>query len=208
MSNCITAALIAVVMLCFVSCGGKVESNDALVNKRDSVPALHVWDVSTIVSDSGITRFKLVTPEWIVYDRAEKPFWHFPKGVHFERFNENLEVFAYVDADSAIYYTETDFWELIGNVEFKNMDGEQFETELLYIDQKRDRIYTDRNITITQSDKIINGVGFESNRRLTQYTVLNPTGIIPFDDDNSPSDSASSGSAPNDPLKEAKIESN
>lgn len=180
---CITAALSAVVMLCVTSCRGKVVSNDSLVQVRDSVPGMHAWDVSTVVSDSGVTRFRINTPEWVVYDKAKEPFWHFPDGLHFERFDENLDVFAKVDADSALFYTEKDFWELIGNVHAMNLDGEHFETDILYVDQKADRIYTDHKMKITQADKIINGVGFESNQRLSRYTILNPTGIIPIDEE-------------------------
>ena len=124
-----------------------------------------------------------------MYDKAKEPFWHFPDGLHFERFDENLDVFAKVDADSALFYTEKDFWELIGNVHAMNLDGEHFETDILYVDQKADRIYTDHKMKITQADKIINGVGFESNQRLSRYTILNPTGIIPIDEEPEQQDS-------------------
>lgn len=169
-------------MLCFVSCTGGVKSNDKLDQDRLSVPSLHVWDVSTVISDSGITRYKINSPEWLVRDKDVRPNWLFPQGIHFEKFDENLEVMAEVDADSAIYYTKEESWVLVRNVKAVNTDGEKFETEILYLDQQRDRIYTNDKITVTQADKIINGVGFESNQRLTKYTILNPTGIIPLDD--------------------------
>lgn len=171
----------AIILLCLASCGRKVKSNQALVAVRDSVPSLHVWDVSTVVSDSGITRYRIESPEWVVWDKASEPNWLFPQGIHFEKFDENLDVFAKVDADSAIYYNKKDSWVLVGNVKAMNLDGETFETELLYIKQKENRIHTSKNIKVTQSDKIINGVGFESNTRLSKYTILNPTGIIPID---------------------------
>lgn len=176
-------------MLCFVQCAGKVKTNKALTSTRLEIPALHVWDVSTVISDSGITRYRLETPEWLVYDKGADPNWLFPQGIHFEKFDENLDVYAQVDADSAIYYTDPDQWVLVGNVKAVNLDGEQFETDILYIDQKRDRIHTNNQIKVTQSDKIINGVGFESNQRLSKYTILNPTGIIPIDDEDEPVDS-------------------
>lgn len=172
-------------MLCFVQCGGSVRSNKEISANRIESPSLHVWDVSTLISDSGITRYRLKTPEWLVYDKVSEPNWFFPQGIHFEKFDETLEVFAQVDADSAIYYTKLEQWTLIRNVKAINLDGEQFETELLYIDQQRDRIHTDENIKVTQSDKIIYGVGFESNQRLSKYTILNPTGIIPFEESDS-----------------------
>lgn len=179
----ITAALCVVVMLCFVQCAGKVSSNKSLTANRTESPSLHVWDVSTVISDSGITRYRITTPEWLVYDKVKDPNWFFPQGIHFDKFDENLNVFAVVDADSAIYYTDPDQWVFIRNVRAVNLSGEKFETDLLYVDQKVDRIHTDDKIKVTQSDKIIFGVGFESNMRLSKYMILNPTGIIPIDDD-------------------------
>jgi len=190
--SCITTAFIAVVMLCFVSCAGKVRSNKTLDADRMEIPSLHVWDVSTVISDSGITRYRINSPEWVVYDKVEKPNWFFPQGLHFEKFDENLDAFAEVDADSAIYYTNTDQWILMKNVKAMNLDGEHFETELLFVDTQDDRIYTNEKIKVTQSDKIIYGVGFESNQRLSKYTILNPSGVIPIDDDSQTTSSDSS----------------
>ena len=34
-----------------------------------------------------------------------------------------------------------------------------------------------------EEDKIITGIGMESNQRLTKYRVLKPQGIIPLDED-------------------------
>ncbi len=169
-------------MLSFFSCG-KISRNKTLDVQREGMPGLHAWDVSTVISDSGITRYRMESPEWLVYDKVQEPYWFFPDGVHFEKFDENLEVFAEVDADSAIYFTKTEKWTLMRNVKAMNLEGEHFETELLYIDQQADRIYTNEKIKVTQADKIINGIGFESNQRLSKYTILNPTGIIPIEEE-------------------------
>lgn len=179
----ITVAFSAIVILVLQSCSSSVENTATLETERDSAAVMKSYNVTTLVSDSGITRFRVVTPEWLVYDKKAKPTWEFPQGLHLEQFDENLEVHSEVDANKAIYYTELEEWVLSDSVYAINIDGERFESEVLYVHQKEDRIFTDKFVKITQEDKIITGLGMESNQRLTKYTVLKPQGIIPLDEE-------------------------
>ncbi len=36
--------------------------------------------VTTLVSDSGVTRYRINTEEWLVFDRKNPPYWAFEKG--------------------------------------------------------------------------------------------------------------------------------
>ena len=178
----ITVALGAIVILVLQSCSS-VENTASLETERDSVAVMKSYNVTTLVSDSGITRFRVNTPEWLVYDKKAKPTWEFPQGIHLEQFDQDLQVHSEVDAKKAIYYTELEEWILSDSVSAVNVEGERFETSILYVHQKEDRIFTDQYVKITQEDKVITGLGMESNQRLTKYTVLKPQGIIPLDED-------------------------
>ena len=173
----------AIVILVLQSCSSSVENSATLGVVRDSAAVMKTYNVTTLVSDSGITRFRVNTPEWLVYDKKAKPTWEFPQGIHLEQFDENFEIHSEVDAKKAIYYTELEEWVLSDSVYAVNNKGEKFESEILYVHQKKDRIFTDKFVKITQEDKIITGIGMESNQRLTRYTVLKPQGIIPLDED-------------------------
>ena len=179
----ITVAISAIVILVLQSCSSSVENTATLEVERDSAAVMKSYNVTTLVSDSGITRFRVVTPEWLVYDKKTKPTWEFPQGLHLEQFDLELDVHSEVDAKKAIYYTELEEWVLSDSVYAINVDGEKFESEVLYVHQKEDRIFTDKFVKITQEDKIITGIGMESNQRLTKYTVLKPQGIIPLDEE-------------------------
>lgn len=179
----ITVALQAIVILVLQSCSPSVENTATLGMERDSAAVMKTYNVTTLVSDSGITRFRVATPEWLVFDKKAKPTWEFPQGLHLEQFDENLEIHSEVDAKKAIYYTELEQWILSDSVYAVNVEGERFESEVLYVHQKEDRIFTDKFVKITQEDKIITGIGMESNQRLTKYRVLKPQGIIPLDED-------------------------
>jgi LPS export ABC transporter protein LptC len=179
----ITVAMMAIVILVLQSCSSSVKNTATLDVVRDSAAVMKTYNVTTLVSDSGITRFRVNTPEWLVFDKKAKPTWEFPNGIHLEQFDENLEVHSEVSAKKAIYYTELEQWILSDSVYAINVEGEKFESEILYVHQKEDRIFTDKFVKITQEDKIITGIGMESNQRLTKYKVLKPQGIIPLDED-------------------------
>jgi LPS export ABC transporter protein LptC len=179
----ITVAFMAIVILVLQSCSSSVENTATLGVVRDSAAVMKTYNVTTLVSDSGITRFRVNTPEWLVFDKKANPTWEFPQGIHLEQFDVNLEVHSEVDAKKAIYYTELEQWILSDSVSAVNVDGERFESEILYVHQKEDRIFTDKFVKITQEDKIIAGIGMESNQRLTKYKVLKPQGIIPLDEE-------------------------
>lgn len=177
-----TTVFLAVVVLFLPYCSKPEPEKIEAVDNRAVFPRMHAMEVSTVISDSGITRYRINTPQWDVYDKASQPYWEFPYGIHFERFNENLKVDANITANYAKFLEHEQMWELRGNVEATNIRGELFETELMYWDQRKERIYSDSLITVTQENHIISGVGFDSNQQLTEYEVKNIQAIIPVKD--------------------------
>lgn len=152
---------------------------DAIVDRK-AIPVLEANDVNTIISDSGIIRYRIKAPTWQVYDKADTPYWEFPDGIYLEKFNVNLEADATVEADYAHYDEPAQKWTLRGNVKALNLEGEQFETPLLFWEQKSESIYSDSSIVITRENSVIKGVGFRSNQEMTQYTILRPIGVFPI----------------------------
>jgi len=188
----IATAISAVVMLFLsVSCsGGKEPVTDAITN-RDSVPVMVTRDVSTYISDSGVVRYKIITDEWRVYDRLDPSMWTFEQGIYLEKFNNDLSIEAVIIADTAYYYDKQELWELRGNVHIENEQDEEFDTQLLFWDQKTKRVYSDLYIRIRQQKRIITGIGFTSNQDFTRYTIKNTQGIFPIKEETAPTDSIS-----------------
>ena len=152
---------------------------DAITN-RDSVPIMVTRDVSTYVSDSGVVRYKIITEEWKVFDRLDPSRWTFEKGIYLEKFDNKLAIEAVITADTAYYYDKKELWELRGNVHIENEQDEQFDTQLLFWDQKAKRVYSDQYIRIRQQKRVITGTGFTSNQELTNYTIKQTQGIFPI----------------------------
>lgn len=148
----------------------------------NSTYTMKATDVVSLISDSGVTRYRLNAKDWLVYGKAEDPYWFFPSGIYVEKFDSLFNTDASIQADTAYYYDKRGLWELSGNVEIESLQGERFETSHLFWDQKRELIYSDRYIRIEQEDKVVTGIGFESNQNMTQYKIFNSQGIFPVED--------------------------
>lgn len=175
--------LLILVCITWVGCQKRgVKLRTAAVTDRAAMAVIEAEDVMTTISDSGITRYRIKAPKWLVYDRADTPYWEFPAGIYLEKFNMQLEADASVEADYAFYNETAQRWMLRGNVKAVNLEGEQFETPLMYWDQKAESVYSDSSIVITRETSVIEGVGFRSNQQMTEYTIMNPTGVFPLDE--------------------------
>lgn len=147
----------------------------------ETTPSMNTDSVITLISDSGITRYKLETDNWQVFDKAKDPYWYFPEGIYLERFDSLFQVEATILADSAWNYTDKRLWRLKGNVDIRNMEGEMFLSDELFWDQKEEKVYSDKYIEIKQGETELKGYGFESNQEMTEYRIFRPhDGRIPF----------------------------
>ena len=177
----IYCALCIVHCALFFSCQTKHEMTESVTDIKNT-PQVYADSITTIVSDSGIIRYRIIAPEWYVYEKADTPYWDFPNGLRFERFDENYKVDAEIECDRAVYYSKLELWKLNDNVEATNLNKEEFYTNELYWDQKEERVYSDSAITIIQKERKILGVGFESNQTFSRYSIRQPKGTIPIEE--------------------------
>lgn len=185
----IATVILAVVMLFLsASCSKGKEPVSAAITNRDSVPVMVTRDVATYISDSGVVRYKIIADEWQVFDRLDPSMWTFEQGVYLEKFNNDLSIEATIVADTAYYYDKEELWELRGNVHIENEQDEQFDTQLLFWNQKTKRVYSDLFIRIRQQKRIITGTGFTSNQDFTRYTIKHTQGIFPVKEESATAD--------------------
>jgi len=162
-------------------CGGKETTAVADNVDAENFATMTSTQVSTLISDSGITRYRIDTPLWLVFDQASEPRWTFPKGMHLEKYDNFFRIDATVDCDSATYFKTKQLWRLDGYVDITNMANEKFLTQQLFWDQRNQKIYSDSFIHIERADRIIEGYGFVSNDKMTKYHVVNVSGIFPVE---------------------------
>ena len=181
----ITIVLTAMVMfLLFSSCSGGKKDLGAAITERDSLPVMDTRGVTTLVSDSGVTRYRVNTEEWLIFDRKSPSYWAFEKGIYLEKFDSLFQVEASIKADTAYHYDKERLWKLMGNVHIQNLKGEKFDTELLYWDQNKHKVYSDKRVRIEQPDQVIYAIGFESDEQLNKYRFFKTEGIFYVDEEN------------------------
>lgn len=174
-SSRLTTALTAVVTaFFFFSCKDNSENLVSFSYDPESVPTLITDSGTQLISDSGITRYKMIYDVWMVFDKAKDPYWYFPEGLYLERFTPDFEIEAIVKSDTAWYFTEKNLWKLKENVHVENMEGEQFDSDELYWDRKNGRVYSESYIEIQQKESQMKGYGFESNEQMTDYRIFKP----------------------------------
>lgn len=155
----------------------KIDVASSIVPSR--MPTMTTENVSTLISDSGVVKYKIVAPVWKVYEEVDTPYWIFPKGIYLQQYDPYFKVVATVAADSAKFFQVQKLWLLQGNVEVTRPPADLFYSQRLYWDQRRARVYSDTFIHIENATHVLEGIGFESNDKFTVYRVLKPQGIFP-----------------------------
>ncbi len=148
-----------------------------------SLPSLTARNFTTTYTDSGKLQLVLSAPLMESYDKEEDPFSEFREGLDVKFYDGHKEPVASVTAKYARYTTSKSLWELRDSVVAINEAGEKLETEILFWDQKKALIYTDRFVKITTQDQIIQGYGLESDPRLSKRRIKNLSATIYIDEE-------------------------
>ncbi|MDE6009978.1 MAG: LPS export ABC transporter periplasmic protein LptC [Muribaculaceae bacterium] len=161
--------------------------------RTDRMPTMTTRNVSTMISDSGVTQYKIVAPLWEVFDEGENPHWLFPEGIYLRKYDRKFNVIATIAADSAIYFKSQNLWRLDGRVEVTKVPRELFLSQQVFWDQSRGIVYSDSFIHIENSTHMMEGYGFRSKQDFTEYSINHPLGIFPARRDNLRGGSGSAG---------------
>lgn len=192
------------VMLGFLSCSQEVEHTAAAIHERDSVSMMTSYGVNTLISDSGVIKYKIVTERWDVNTVKNPTRWTFEKGIFMEQFDEKFHVEAYVQADTAWYYDQLKLWELRGRVRIRNVNGLVFTSEELYWDGMKHELYSYKFSRVVTPERTLQGTYFRSDERMTRYTVSNSKGSFvkdSMDDGSTASGTPASAAATSDTAK-------
>ena len=177
-----TFAVVVMLLLFMASCGKENKEVVEVTFDPENTYTLRTTDVSSLISDSGITRYRMNAKEWLVFGKAKEPYSYFPQGVYVEKFDSLFNVEASVKADTAYYWDKKGLYKLKGHVSILSQEGKKLDTSILYFDQKEDQIYTDEYFELEEGDKIITGIGFKSNQNMTKYKIFNSQGTFPVSD--------------------------
>ncbi len=158
------------------SCEGQKEHTAPAVHDRDSASMMISYGVNTLISDSGVIKYRIVTERWEVNTVRNPSRWIFEKGLFFEQFDEKFHVQSYIQCDTAYYYDQKKLWELRSRVSILTKDGLRFTSQLLFWDQASHELYSNVPSRLVTPDRTLEGTYFRSDERMTRYYVSNSRG--------------------------------
>ena len=160
-----------------------IACTEAAVNPEDSVSVMTTFGVNTLISDSGVIKYRIVTERWDVNTVRQPSRWEFMKGVFFEQFDEQFHVQAYIQADTAWYYDQKKLWHLRGRVRIRNiMNGLIYQSEELFWDGIKHELYSNVFSKVTTPERSMEGTRFLSDEQMRHYTVSNSKGSFERED--------------------------
>ena len=164
------------------SCTEQKSHTAPAVNDRDSASMMVSYGVNTLISDSGVIKYRIVTERWEVNTVKNPPRWIFERGIFLEQFDETFHIAGHIQADSAWYYDQQKLWELRGRVSIRNVNGLHFSSEELWWDGVRHEFYSYKFSRVVTPERTLEGTYFRSDEQMTHYEVSNSVGSFQTQD--------------------------
>lgn len=159
------------------------------------------WGVNTLISDSGVMKYRMIAERWEVNTVKNPSFWLFDKGLVLEEFDQQFHIQAYITCDTAWFYDQLRIWELRGNVLVRTTDGTRFSSEELYWNQAERKLYSYKYSKLTTPDSHMEGTHFESEEpdnqgNLNHYLIDNSKGYFKASDMHEKKEASAGSTAP------------
>jgi hypothetical protein len=176
----------AIVAFCFISffasCNKKRTNPAPAIYDRDSVPIMTTYGVNTLISDSGIIKYRIIAEEWEVNEVKHPSRWTFNKGILLTQFDLKKHILGFLQCDTAIYYDKERRWELHGHVQIVTAKDIEFYGNELFWDERNHEIWSHRYSRIKTPDKALEGDWFKSDEQMTNYEIRQTKGWGIFND--------------------------
>ena len=177
LNNCRHIVVFVVAFVAFlVSCQEQKEHTAPAIHDRDSVSMMTSYGVNTLISDSGVIKYRIVAERWEVNTVRNPSRWIFEKGIFFEQFDEKFHVQSYIQCDTAYYYDQKRLWELRSRVSILTKDGVRFTSQQLFWDENNHELYSNVHSRLVTPERTLEGAYFRSDERMTKYFVSNSRG--------------------------------
>ncbi len=138
--------------------------------------------------DSSASRVIAVLKSPVSEDYTNMSFQYrtFPEGLRVEHFDEQGRV-STVEADYAILYSQTNLFDLQGNVVLETYDGKRLVTDQLFWDRDSEWIFTEGRFTMTNPEDgtELNGTGMDFNREFSYFKAHKTGGEMLVKEDES-----------------------
>ena len=154
----------------FSSCKNDIEEIDKVIN-REMIAVETAKDVAMIYSDSAMIKVQIVGPVMIRHLDKGNPRQEFTDGVKVVFFTYGQKVESILTANYAIRLEKKNQIIVRDSVVWESAKGEKLETEELIWEERKEKVYTKRFVTITKPDEVIVGYGFEAKQDFSSWTI-------------------------------------
>jgi LPS export ABC transporter protein LptC len=167
-----------VAMMTLIGFGCKKDLKDPDKEQKYTGPTMENHDVITLYSDSARLLIKLQAPIQQEFENGEGVF---PEGLYVEFYEKEQEgqVTSTLRANYGKQNRNKNLYEARGNVVVDNLaKQEKLETEELFWDRRKARIYTEKFVKITTPEEVIMGQGLQANQDFSNYKIKKVTGVF------------------------------
>lgn len=145
-------------------------------------PTLETRNVLTLFSDSARLQVQLKAKLEQTFESGDLVY---PQGVDMNFYAKDGSRVNTLRGDYGKYTRADNKYVVRGKVRVRNQEKQQsLETEELFYDRGRQRIYTDSAmaVRIQTPTEVLTGFGMDANEDFSRYRILRPTGVFAVDD--------------------------
>ena len=181
--NSILSIAIFSVAVLFLSCqDNNIETISAFSHPPGS-PDVVADNIEILYSDSAVIRFKLTAPNLKMFQDAEEPYTEFSEGFRVVQYNHETEITSSLEAEYGKLYDKKSLWEARQNVVAVTQNNDTLLTDILFWDEENNKIYSDQYVKFIQKERVITGIGFESDLQMENWFIKNVRGNIEIEVD-------------------------
>lgn len=171
-------AAFAVSLFAVYSCNGGKLSSEEVVN-LEGRPLQVVNNMFVVQTENGVLKMRMEGNRMERYDNDSTAYELFPDGFSVFTYNEDNKLESTIFSDQAkhIKYKDSgdEIWKAFGNVQIRNeIKDETMETDTIYWDREKEKIYTDCYVRMFSRDGLMQGYGMVSDQKANNSILLKP----------------------------------
>jgi LPS export ABC transporter protein LptC len=181
----LTSILIIVcIFISIASCENSMEKIKT-ITKNPAYPTVSRVNTEIFYGDSSRVKIRVWATKLERFVQGKEPYINFPEGILVYFYDTAMNIVSEISAHSAIYYEKKNLWIARNDVVAKNNNkGEQLNTEELFWDQEKHKIYSEKFSRIQTSDGVFIGEsGFEANQTITWWRLKSTRGTVNMKDE-------------------------
>ena len=166
----------------FFSCSNDPELVKEFI-ETENLPIERIKRAKMLHTENGVLKVKVIANTINRYKDIQ-PGLVFSNGMEVIFYNDSGSVESVLKAEDAEVDEVNNIMTALKSVVLTSSEGEELKTEELIWDERKNKIYTDKKVTIQTGNEVIKGQGFESNPNFSEYSISKIHGAFNFETPN------------------------